>query len=214
MKFFYARVSSATQNLDRQIKLFKEMGAHDRDIFVEKKSGKSFDDREEWKTLYDRLRPGDIVVIKNLDRLGRNAKEVREVLIELANNKIFIESVDQGYLNDFLRNKLINREADSLAEAMINTMLDTMLEVDLLRAEWERKEIKKRQKEGVLRAIEKGVKFGKTKNDTFRNKFKELYPLTRNKDSDDYLPVKEALEIIGCSKTMFYKMEKELNGEL
>lgn len=211
MKFFYARVSSVTQNLDRQIKLFKEMGAHDRDIFVEKKSGKNFDDREEWKNLYNRLRPGDIIVIKNLDRLGRNAKEVREVLIQLANNNIFVESIDQGYLNNFLKNKLINREADSLAEAMVNTILDTMLEVDLLRGEWERKELKKRQQEGIYRAKEKGVKFGKSKNDTFRTKFKELYPLTRNKDANNYLPVKEAIDIIGCSKTMFYKMEKELN---
>lgn len=208
MKFFYARVSLATQNLDIQIKLFKEMGAHDRDIFVEKKSGKSFDDREEWKTLYDRLIPGDVVVIKSLDRLGRNTKEIREVLIELANNKIFIESIDQGYLNDFLRNKLINRKSDSLAEAMINTMLDTMLEVDLLRAEWERKKIKKRQKEGVLRAIEKGFKFGKTKNDTFRNKFKELYLLTRNKDDNDYLPVKKTLKLLAVLKLCFIKWKK------
>lgn len=209
MKYYYARVSSATQNLDRQIKLFKEMGADDRDIFVEKKSGKNFEDRDEWKKLVLRIRTGDTIVIKNLDRLGRNAKEVREVLLSLAKDNIVVESVDQAYLNSFLKDKLINKEADSLAEAMLNAMLDTMLEVDLLRAEWERKELRKRQEEGIKRAKEKGTKFGRTKNDQFRELFKEYFPKTRNKDSEDYITVKKAIELIGCSTGMFQKLKDE-----
>lgn len=209
MKYYYARVSSVTQNLDRQIKLFKEMGADDRDIFVEKKSGKNFEDRDEWQKLFSRLRAGDIIVIKNLDRLGRNAKEVREVLLSLAKDNIIVESVDQAYLNSFLKDKLINKEADSLAEAMLNAMLDTMLEVDLLRAEWERKELRKRQEEGIKRAKEKGTKFGRTKNDKFRELFREYFPKTRNKDSEDYITVKKAIEIIGCSTGMFQKLKDE-----
>lgn len=209
MKYYYARVSSATQNLDRQIKLFKEMGADDRDIFVEKKSGKNFEDRDEWQKLVLRIRTGDTIVIKNLDRLGRNAKEVREVLLSLAKDNIVVESVDQAYLNSFLKDKLINKEADSLAEAMLNAMLDTMLEVDLLRAEWERKELRKRQEEGIQRAKEKGTKFGRTKNDQFRELFKEYFPKTRNKDSEDYITVKKAIELIGCSTGMFQKLKAE-----
>ena len=209
MKYYYARVSSVTQNLDRQIKLFKEMGADDRDIFVEKKSGKNFEDRDEWKKLILRIRTGDTIVIKNLDRLGRNAKEVREVLLSLAKDNIVVESVDQAYLNSFLKDKLINKEADSLAEAMLNAMLDTMLEVDLLRAEWERKELRKRQEEGIKRAKEKGTKFGRTKNEQFRELFKEYFPKTRNKDSEDYITVKKAIELIGCSTGMFQKLKNE-----
>ena len=209
MKYYYARVSSVTQNLDRQIKLFKEMGADDRDIFVEKKSGKNFEDRDEWKKLILRIRTGDTIVIKNLDRLGRNAKEVREVLLSLAKDNIVVESVDQAYLNSFLKDKLINKEADSLAEAMLNAMLDTMLEVDSLRAEWERKELRKRQEEGIKRAKEKGTKFGRTKNDQFRELFKEYFPKTRNKDSEDYITVKKAIELIGCSTGMFQKLKNE-----
>lgn len=209
MKYYYARVSSATQNLDRQIKLFKEMGADDRDIFVEKKSGKNFEDRDEWQKLVLRTRTGDTIVIKNLDRLGRNAKEVREVLLSLAKDNIIVESIDQAYLNSFLKDKLINKEADSLAEAMLNAMLDTMLEVDLLRAEWERKELRKRQEEGIKRALEKGTKFGRTKNDDFRDKFKIYFPLTRNKSDENYITVKKAIELIGCSTGMFQKMKIE-----
>lgn len=213
MKYFYARVSSATQNLDRQVKLFKEMGGTDRNVFQEKKSGKDFKNREAWLELMEWVNPGDTIVVKNLDRIGRNAKEVREMLLSLANNNITVESIDQAYLNNFLKDKLANREADSLAEAMLNAMLDTMLEVDLLKAEWERKELRKRQLEGIERAIAKGTKFGRIKNDKFRENFNKIYPLTRDKDSPDYITVKDAIKTIGCSKAMFYKMEKELNGE-
>lgn len=213
MKYFYARVSSATQNLDRQVKLFKEMGGTDRNVFQEKKSGKDFKNREAWLELMEWVNPGDTIVVKNLDRIGRNAKEVREMLLYLAKKNITIESIDQAYLNNFLKDKLANREADSLAEAMLNAMLDTMLEVDLLKAEWERKELRKRQLEGIERAIAKGTKFGRAKNNEFRETFNKIYPLTRDKDSPDYISVKDAILTIGCSKAMFYKMEKELNGE-
>lgn len=213
MKYFYARVSSITQNLDRQVKLFKEMGATDRTIFQEKKSGKSFEDRDAWKELLEWIKNGDIIIVKNLDRLGRNAKEVREVLINLANHGITVKSIDQAYLNEFLKDKLINKSAESLAEAMLNAMLDTMLEVDLLKAEWERKELRKRQKEGIKRAKEKGTKFGRTKNNEFRKKFKEFFPLTRNKNAKDYITVKKAIELIGCSTGMFQKLKEEFLEE-
>lgn len=211
MKYFYARVSSESQNLDRQVELFKELGANPRTIFQEKKSGKNFEDRTAWSELLNEwVKEGDTIVVKNLDRVGRNAKEVRECLVNLAKKGITVESLDQAYLNDFLRENLIEKEVGSLAEAMLNVMLDTMLQVDLLRAEWERKELRKRQLEGIERAIAKGVKFGRTKNDEFRENFNKVYPLTRDKDSPDYIPVKDAISTIGCSKAMFYKMEKEL----
>lgn len=80
----------------------------------------------------------------------RNAKEVRECLLNLAARGVSVESVDQAYLNNFLKEKLVER-----AEAMLNVMLDTMLQVDLLKAEWKRKELRKRQKEGIERALAK-----------------------------------------------------------
>lgn len=214
MKYFYARVSSESQNLDRQVELFKELGANPRTIFQEKKSGKNFEDRTSWSELLNEwVKEGDTIVVKNLDRVGRNAKEVRECLVDLAKKGITVESLDQAYLNDFLRENLIEKEVGSLAEAMLNVMLDTMLQVDLLKAEWERKELRKRQLEGIERAIAKGVKFGRTKNDEFRESFNKIYPLTRDKDCPNYITVKDAITAIGCSKAMFYKMEKELNGE-
>ena len=97
MKYYYARVSSETQNLDRQVELFKEMGANDRVIFQEKKSGKSLENREVWNELLNTwIKSGDIIIVKNLDRIGRNAKEVRECILNLAKRNIILESIDQG----------------------------------------------------------------------------------------------------------------------
>ena len=155
------------------------------------------------------VRSSDVIVVKNLDRLGRNAKEVRECLIKLADKKVIVESIDQEYLNEFLKTKLIDKTADSLAEAMLNAMLDTMLEVDLLRAEWERKELRRRQQEGIERAKARGQHLGRNKEEKYRKKFKEIYPLTRNKDNPEYISVTKACKEIGCSRPMFYKMEKE-----
>ena len=70
-------------------------------------------------------------------------------MVKLADKKVIVESIDQEYLSEFLKTKLIDKTADSLAEAMLNAMLDTMLEVDILKAEWERKELRKRQQEGI-----------------------------------------------------------------
>ena len=210
MKYYYARVSTAKQNLSRQVELFKELGGTIRTIFEEKKSGVNFEDREAWQELMKYIKSGDIIVVKNLDRLGRNAKEVRECLIELAAKEVIVKSIDQEYLNDFLKSKLVDKKADSLAEAMLNAMLDTMLEVDLLRAEWERKELRKRQKEGIERAKSRGQHIGRYKEEKYREKFIEVYSLTRDKDNPEYMNITKACEEIGCSRPMFYKMEKEI----
>lgn len=210
MKYYYARVSTIKQNLARQVDLFKELGGNKRTIFEEKKSGVSFENREVWYELMNWIKSGDVIVVKNLDRLGRNAKEVRECLIDLATKKVIVESIDQEYLNEFLKNKLIDKTADSLAEAMLNAMLDTMLEVDLLRAEWERRELWKRQQEGIKRAKARGQHLGRNKEEKYREKFKKLYPMTRNKDNPEYISVTKACKEIGCSRPMFYKMEKEV----
>ena len=70
-QFFYGRVSTKEQNADRQIKAAKDFGIDDRDIYIDKKSGKDFD-REQYQILKGQLREGDLLVILSIDRLGRN----------------------------------------------------------------------------------------------------------------------------------------------
>lgn len=209
-KYFYARVSTKDQKLDRQIDKFRELGATDRTLFTEKISGKNFQDREAWKDLMSWAAPGDTIIVKNLDRLGRNKDEVKSVLINLSKRGIYVESVDQAYLNDFLNNKLKNKESETFNDAVLEIVLNTILELDLIRAEWERKEMLKRQKEGIEAAKKRGVRLGRKTDTQMREKFKELYPRTRNKNLENYMTVAKALKEIGCSKAQFYKMENEL----
>ena len=68
----YARVSSKEQNEERQLKAFEELGINERDIFIDKQSGKDFDSREQYQILKRMLRENDLLVIKSIDRLGRN----------------------------------------------------------------------------------------------------------------------------------------------
>ena len=75
--FYYARVSSCEQNLDRQLEAFRKLGADERDIITDKESGKSLD-RPGYQALKNTmLRPGDTLVVKSLDRLSRNKIDIR-----------------------------------------------------------------------------------------------------------------------------------------
>ncbi len=218
MKFYYARVSTKEQKLDRQIDIFKEMGATDRTIFAEKKSGKNFEDREAWKELIEKwAEEGDTIVVKNFDRLGRNKKEVKEMMIFLAKKKIYIESIDQAYLNNFLKGKMLEVTDENegfyenFAEIIQDLCYDLMLNIDLARAEWERKEIARRRDEGIRSAKKRGVKFGRPINMEVRKKFLELYPLTRDKTNlENYRTVVSVAKELNISRRHFYKLEKEL----
>lgn len=92
--FYYARVSTQEQNLDRQLAAFRAMGADDRDIITDKASGKTFD-RPGYNALKSAmLREGDTLVIKSLDRLGRNKQAIYEELSFFKNNGIRLKVMD------------------------------------------------------------------------------------------------------------------------
>lgn len=78
MLYGYARVSSKDQNLDRQITALLDAGVEERNIFREKKSGKNFQDREEYQKLLNVLNVGDTIILTELDRLGRNMQEIEK----------------------------------------------------------------------------------------------------------------------------------------
>lgn len=78
MLYGYARVSSREQNLERQITALLDAGVEERNIFREKKSGKNFQDREEYQKLLNVLNVGDTIILTELDRLGRNMQEIEK----------------------------------------------------------------------------------------------------------------------------------------
>ena len=92
--FYYARVSSKEQNLDRQLNAFKNVGAGDRDIITDKESGKNLD-RQGYQALKNAmLREGDTLVITSLDRLSRNKKDIANELKYFKDNNIRLKVLD------------------------------------------------------------------------------------------------------------------------
>jgi len=141
--FYYARVSSEHgQKLDRQIEQFKALGADDRDIITEKKSGKNIDDREAYKAMRNQLlRRGDCLYITSIDRLGRNKADIKTELEYYKENGIKVKILDMPTtMIDF-------PEGQEWVCDMVNNIL---IEVLGSIAEQERLTIKKRQAEGMM----------------------------------------------------------------
>ena len=154
MKIYgYARVSSHDQNLQRQMDAFKEFGIDEKNIFYDKKSGKNFE-RKNYQRLIRKLKNGDLVVVKSIDRLGRNysaiIREWKKITDKLKAN-IFV--MDMPLLD--------TRMADgSLTNRLVS---DLVLQILSFVAENERRNIIDRQREGIQAVRRRGVQFGRPK---------------------------------------------------
>lgn len=151
MIYAYARVSAKDQNLERQIAAFLEFGIEKSRIFSEKKSGKDFE-RKEYKQLLKRLKTSDLLVIKSIDRLGRNYSQIIEEWNRITN----IIGADILVLDMPLLDT--RTKADTLVGKFIS---DIVLQVLSFVAQNERENIKARQSEGIKTARAKGVRFGR-----------------------------------------------------
>ena len=150
MIYGYMRVSTKAQNLNRQEDALLEFGVEKDNIFADKESGKNFD-REKYQEMKSILKRNDVLVIKELDRLGRNKKMVKEELEYFKDNGIRVKILNiPTTLIDF-------PEGQEWVMDMVNNIL---LEVMSSIAEEERKKIKERQAEGIAAAKAGGVKFG------------------------------------------------------
>lgn len=146
----YVRVSTRDQNEARQLIAMRELQITDKNLFVEKESGKSFD-RPQYKRLVKRLRPDDLLYIKSIDRLGRNYGEILEQWrILTREKKVDIVVLDMPLL-DTRRGK----------DLMGTFLSDIVLQVLSFVAENERTNIRARQAEGIAAAKARGVKFGR-----------------------------------------------------
>ena len=146
----YLRVSSADQNVARQYIAMKERGIDARHIFMDKQSGKDFD-RPRYGALLRRLRPGDLLCVTRIDRLGRNYDEVREQWRELTREKrVDILVLDMPMLDT-------RRDKDLLG----TFIADLVLQVLSFAAQNERENIRRRQAEGIAAARARGVRFGR-----------------------------------------------------
>lgn len=151
MIYAYARISAKDQNLQRQTTAFREFGIEESRIFSEKKSGKYFE-RTEYKRLLKRLKSGDLLVIKSIDRLGRDYGRIIEEWNRITN----VIGADILVLDMPLLDT--RAQTNTLVGKFIS---DIVLQVLSFVAENERDVIKARQAEGIRAAKEKGVRFGR-----------------------------------------------------
>lgn len=165
--FYYARVSSVSQNLARQVEAFKADGASERDIICEKKSGRTVADRPEYLAMRDHmLREGDTLVVMSLDRLGRNKDEIKQELQYYKDHKIRVRILDLPTSN--IR---VDKDQEWIVE-MVNNLL---IEVLSSMAEQERLTIRKRQKQGIEIAKAEGKFKGSQPKPIDEEKFSALY---------------------------------------
>ena len=195
--FYYARVSTREQNLDRQIAAFKAMGAAERDIIVDKASGKDMN-REGYTALKTAmLRRGDTLVIKSLDRLSRNKADIKNELTYFLHNGIRLKVLDiPTTMMDF-------PEGQEWVMDMVNNIL---IEVLSSIAQQERETIRTRQAEGIAAAKAKGKYLGRPMVETPEN-WEDVMRQWRNGE----ITAVRAMELTGVKRSTFYKLAKQSN---
>ena len=147
----YARVSSRDQNEARQIIAFEEVGICKKHIYVDKKSGKNFD-RPSYQKMLKKIQPGDLLIIKSIDRLGRNYDEIIDQWRYITKERrVDILVLDIPLLDTRNRGKDITG----------TFIADLVLQILSYVAQAEREAIKQRQAEGIAAAKARGVKFGR-----------------------------------------------------
>ena len=148
----YVRVSSVEQNEDRQLLALEKVGVAKRNIFIDKQSGKDFE-RPRYKRLVKKLKPGDLLYIQSIDRLGRNYLEIQEQWRILTKEKKIDIAVNDMPLLD-------TRSGKDLLGTFI---ADLVLQILSFVAQTEREHIRERQAQGIAAAKRRGVKFGRPK---------------------------------------------------
>lgn len=195
-EYGYVRVSARDQNPDRQVIAMKEAGIQEKNIFLDMFSGKDFD-RPSYKRLMRVLRPGDHMVIKSIDRLGRNYQEILEQWRFITREKeASIEVLDMPLLNT-------REEKMGLTGIFI---ADLVLQILAYVAETERSFIRQRQAEGIEAAKSRGVRFGRKPIEVPESLTDWYY-----KWSEGHATVREAAQALDISPATFYRRCKELS---
>ena len=162
MRYGYARVSTREQDEARQIKALKNKGV--QEIIIEKASGKNFIDRQEWQKLMAKVVVDDVIVVKSLDRLGRNNAEIKETFELLSKKQVYLEFID----NDILNTRKPITETDKLNQKLVQPIILHLLGYF---AERERELIKERQTEAYVQ-LEVDSKGRKLSNKKINKEFK------------------------------------------
>jgi DNA invertase Pin-like site-specific DNA recombinase len=194
MIYAYIRVSTKHQNIDRQYEEIKALDIDDKYIYIDRESGKDFD-RTKYQKLIKKLKKDDLLIIKSIDRLGRNYHMILEEWYRITKTiGADIKVLDMPLLDTRIEDK-------NLVGKFIS---DIVLQVLSFVAENERTNIKQRQAEGIRIAKEKGVKFGRPKAILSPNT-NEILDKYINKEINNI----KAAKLIGVSRGTFFRLVKE-----
>ena len=194
--YAYIRVSTADQNEDRQLDAVTALDIPQSQIFIDKQSGKDFN-RPSYKALVKKLRQGDLLYIKSIDRLGRNYEEIQNQWRILTKERgVDIVVLDMPLLD--------TRTAKDLLGTFIS---DLTLQLLSFVAQNERETIRKRQAEGIASAKARGVQFGRPVKKPPENFALLVKDWERGKMS--YV---EILEQTGLKESSFYRRLRELRA--
>lgn len=191
----YARVSTREQNLDRQIAALRQYVTDERDIITDKESGKDFD-RTGYQYLRERLiRPGDTLIVKSLDRLGRNKEQVMEELRHFRADGVRVKILD-------LPTTMIDLPdgQDWIVEMVNNILIEVLSSI----AEQERLTIRQRQAEGIAEAKKQGRLLGRKKTE-----LPTEWELVTGLWKSGSITAVQAMDRLGLKKSTFYRMVRE-----
>lgn len=195
MEYGYARVSTREQNAERQLIALTGFGIAESAIFVDKQSGKDFE-RTQYRRLMRKLKDGDTLVVKSIDRLGRNYEEILEQWRVITKEKrAAIVVLDMPLLD--------TRQNRDLTGTLI---ADIVLQLLSYVAQTEREFIRQRQAEGISAARERGVRFGRDPAEIPLE-----FPLVYREWRAKKLGSRAAAERLGVSQTTFLKWAKAEN---
>ena len=184
----YARVSTTEQNEDRQILSLKEMGVPEKNIFLDKMSGKNFE-RPQYKRLLKKLDDNSVLYIKSIDRLGRNYRDLSEQWRIITKEKgADVVVIDMPLLDTRREKSLLGTFISDLILALLSYVAET-----------EYQTIHQRQAEGIAAAKAKGFKFGRPPK-ALPSNFHEVY----QKWKAGKLSVAEAARQCGMPRSTFY----------
>lgn len=191
--FGYARVSTSHQNTDRQLEALVEYGVPERDIIVDMQSGKDFNRKGYLSLKENILRKGDTLVVKELDRLGRDKRMIKEELEYFKANGVRVKVLN-------IPTTLMEIDGNDWILEMVSNIL---IEVLSTIAEEERVKNHVRQREGIEAAMAKGVEFGRPKL-----KKPEKYEIVMSQVTSGEITAVQAMKLLGVKKTSFYKLKK------
>ena len=194
MKYGYIRVSTKEQNEDRQLIAMENYNINKGNIFIDKQSGKDFE-RTNYRKLMRKLKKGDIVIVKSIDRFGRNYHEIIEEWRKITQKKKADIIVIDMPLLDTTKNK-------DLFGTFIS---DLVLQILSFVADNERANIRQRQAEGIAAAKAKGVKFGRPKIYNAKD-YIDIYEKFKRKE----ISRDEAMKQIGVCENTYYKIVHEI----